>query len=93
MVQTAPGYPTLDPFVDVSAANPQGWNGSQLVYGPSQDKSLLPEGSWVAFDYVIPLQDPDAGTLTHFGMQVRTAPEGGSATWSGTFYIDDIQLQ
>ncbi len=91
MVETAQGYTSLDSFADTSKANPNGWNGETLDYTPNQDKSLLPEGSWVAFD-VPPATSTDLAALTSFGISLGVGL-GSDRLWSGTFYIDDVQLK
>jgi hypothetical protein len=94
MVQTAPGSPTtLDPINDHAYANPNAWNGTQFSYSPDEQISLTPEGGWVAFDFTVPSSDPGAMTLTHFGIALTVQRAQSSTTWSGTFYVDDIQLQ
>jgi hypothetical protein len=90
MVLTDAGAPALDPSQgERVSANPNAWDGTQFVYSPNQDKSLLPEGSWVAFD-IPSFQDPGLASVTDFGVALSVIV---SRTWSGTFYIDDVQLQ
>ena len=82
MVQTEAGFTTLDAGAgDMATCNPNGWNGPTLSYNPNQDKSLLPEGSWVAID-IPALQEADANSLTDFGIALGVQ-FSFSETWSG----------
>jgi hypothetical protein len=51
---------------------------------------IQPTG-WMSVDVQLP---NDATTYTDVGILIRVNKDGPTAgTWSGTFYIDDVQLQ